>query len=384
MTPTRPLSILHLVSSERWTGVADPVISLASQQAASGHTVWLACIGGYTFEEKARESGVRIFTALTLDRRLHPPNLYADYRRLRQFIGDNDIDIVHTHLLHDNWLAGLALRGRQRPHLLVRTMHRFEWPRGDPFHKWLFGKRTDAMITTSESMRQRIAKRVGLPPERVDIVHGGVDLQRFNPSLDPSIVRDEFNIPPEAPVVGIVARLRDGRGHHWLLRAAPEVLAQAPEARFLIVGRGELKRDLRARIAASPHADRLVMTGYRDEDLPEAYAAMNCALFLGQGSEGTCRAILEAMACGRPVIGASVGGVRDIVEDGATGRLVEEDDCDGLADAITSLLTDTEKTANMGRNARKQCEERFTEERRASDILDIYERAWKRKHDTAL
>ena len=93
--PERKLSILHLVSSERWTGVAEPVISVGAAQSSDGHNTYLACIGGYTFEDQARQSGIEILTSLTMDRRLYPGNLYADYKRLREIVEQRGIDIIH-------------------------------------------------------------------------------------------------------------------------------------------------------------------------------------------------------------------------------------------------------------------------------------------------
>ena len=372
-------SILHLVSSERWTGVADPVISIAKQQHVFGHKTFLACIGGYTFEQQARQSGIEILTSLTMDRRLYPVNLYRDSKSLRRLVEKHQINVIHTHLLHDHWLAALALRSYNQPYLLLRTMHRFDWPRRDPLHKWLFRKRTDHLITTSEAMRQRILSRLGISPERVSVTYGGVDLERFHPGVDSEPLRAKFNIPAEAPVAGIVSRLRTGRGHEWLMRTAPSVIERMPQAHFLIIGRGEIKRSLREQISQAPERDHFHSPGYLSDELPAGYAAMTCSMFLGQGSEGTCRAILEAMACGKPVIGVDDGGVKEIIRHGETGLVVKKDDGAGLRDALLELLGDPGRAAEMGRRARAECASRFTEAVRSQGILDIYHRAWKAK-----
>ena len=376
----RKYSILHLVSSERWTGVADPVIATARKQSEWGHKVWLACIGGYTFEEQARAQGIEILTTLTMDRRLYIPNLYGDYKKLRRLVLENNIDVIHTHLLHDHWMAAMALRGLPRRHLLLRTMHRYDWPRRDLLHKWLFCRRTDHLMTTSEAMKKRIVGRLRLPPDRVDVIFGGVETYRFHPDCDGEALRREFGIPPDAPVAGIVARLRDGRGHDWLLRVFPRVLEEIPQAHLLIVGRGELKYPLRERIARMEARERIHMTGYRSDDLPEAYAAMDCALFLGQGSEGTCRAILEAMSSGRPVVGVDDGGVAEIIRDGVTGHVAAKDSEAALCEAMVSVLGDRDKARAMGAAARRQCLERFTEDARARAVLDAYDRTWQWKY----
>ncbi|MCX7049615.1 MAG: glycosyltransferase family 4 protein [Candidatus Sumerlaeota bacterium] len=373
-------SILHLVSSERWTGAADPVISLAKLQHLSGHKTFLACIGGYTFEQQARQSGIEILTSLTMDRRLYPINLYKDCKKLLRLVEKNQINVIHTHLLHDHWMAALALRSYKNPHLLLRTMHRFEWPRRDPLHQWLFRKQTDHLIATSEAMRQRILARLGVAPDHVSVSYGGVDLDRFHPGVDPAPLCARFHIPPGALVAGIVARMRAGRGHDWLMRTAPAVIGRIPKAHFLIIGRGELKHSVREQISQRPERGHLHSTGYLAEDLPLGYAAMTCSMFLGQGSEGTCRAILEAMACGKPVIGVDDGGVKEIIAHGRTGFVVKKDDDAGLRDALLELLGNPGRAAEMGRQAREECASRFTEEMRTQNILSAYQRVWNAKY----
>jgi len=375
----RSFRILHLASSERWTGVADPVVSLARQQQELGHEVWLACVPGRSFERRARRRGVRVINYFYLDRRLHPVHIARDIARIRRFVVENRIEIVHSHLLNDNWLSAVAIAGLRQPLLLVRTFHRWEPPRRDPLHKWLFGRRNDLAIATSRSLLHLFDNRIALAPGRAKVVYGGVDYDYFNPSVSGEAIRREFDLSPETPVAGIVARLTEGRGHNWLLEAAPEVARRLPRARILIVGRGPLKRPLRARIASSPLRETVIMTGYRKDDLRETYAALDAALFLGMGSEGTCRAALEAMATGRPVIATRSAALPEIIEDGRTGLLVKPADPRALADAIVRLLGDRDLCRRMGEAARQAVIERFSERRRAEETLEAYRAAWEAK-----
>jgi len=381
MVSERTFRILHLASSERWTGVADPVVSLAREQQRGGHEVWLACVPGQSFERRARQSGLRVIADFHLDRRLNPLGVLRDLRTLRRFVVENRIEIVHSHLLHDNWMAALALAGAARPPLLVRTFHRWEPPRADLFHKWLFGRRNDLTIATSRSLLEQFNGRVQLRPDAAAVVYGGVNTERFQPGASGEAFRREFRVAPNAPVAGIVARMTAGRGHRWLLDAAPEVVRRAPEARFFLIGRGALKRRLRAEIQSSACRDNVLMAGYRLHDLPEAYAALDVSLFLGMTSEGTCRAALEAMASGRPVIALRAGATPEIVDDGRTGLLVPPDDVQALAGALVRLLTGREERERMGRAARRAVLERFTESHRAEVTLEAYCAAWRRKFE---
>ena len=334
MTVERTFRILHLASSERWTGVAEPVVSLAREQQKAGCQVWLACVPGQSFERFARRHGVTVLEQFHLDRRLHPLRFWQDLRGIRRFVRENQIEIIHSHLLHDNWVAALALLGAQKPPLLVRTFHRWERPRSDIFHKWLFGRRNDLTIATSHSLLALFDGLIRLAPGTTAVIYGGVNYERFRPDLSRDTLRQEFRIASDAPVAGIVARMTPGRGHRWLLNAVPEIIRRMPQARVLLIGRGPLKRQLRADIASNSLGEHVILAGYRRTDLPEAYAALDVSLFLGMGSEGTCRAVLEAMATGRPVIAVREGALLEIVEDGKTGLLIEPDNPQALADAI--------------------------------------------------
>lgn len=383
MTTEQVFRVLHLASSERWTGVADPVVSLAREQAKAGHEVWLACVGGQSFEHRARRQGLRVVVEFHLDRRLHPVNLVKDFIGIRRFVAENRIDVVHSHLLNDNWLAAMALLWVERPPLLVRTFHRWEPPRNDPFHRWLFRRRNNLTIATSQSLLDLFDGRVALSPELTKVVYGGVDNERFNPEVSGVGVRDEFAVPLDAPVAGIVARMTPGRGHRWLMNAVPRVAQQLPQTRILIAGNGPLKKPIRADIAGSDLRKNVIMMGYRRQSqLPQTYAAFDVALFLGMGSEGTCRAVLEAMASGRPVIAVKAGALPEIVEHGKNGLLVESEDTDALAEAIVALLGRREERSRMAAAARQAVLERFTEKQRAESTVEAYRAAWQTRART--
>lgn len=379
MTTDQKFKIVHLASSERWTGVADPVVSLATQQQRAGHEVWLGCVPGGLFQQTARRCGLRILEEIKLDRRLHPLHLLSDVRILRRFFRENGIEIVHTHLLNDNWLAATALNHFRGRHLLVRTFHRWEKPRRDPLHRYLFTQRNHLSFTTSKSLLSLFDGRLSLPPETSRVVYGGVDTDLFNPTTSGESVRREFGLNANTPLAGYISRLNHGRGHDWLLDAVPDIVRRLPEARIMISGRGPLKKPLRERVAGSSLREHVIMSPFRTNDLCEAYASLDVALFLGLGSEGTCRAALEAMATGKPVIAPRSSALPEIINDGKTGLLVEPGDRQSLADALVRLLSNREERESMGRAARLAVLERFTEAHRAEATLEAYRKVWREK-----
>lgn len=365
----------------RWTGVAEPAASLAAQQQAAGYEVWVGAIWERSLEEGLTRRGLRLARQLEIPRRYNPLAIRRDILRLRQFLIQEKIDVVHCHLLHDHWLAALAVRGipRFKRPALVRTVHRYEPMRRDPWHRWLFAKATDLIITVSTEQKNLILHAYAEVEPRLAVIFGGVNPQRFKPGLPgAAAVRADMGEKPGAMVAGLVAHLGYNRGHKWLLRASVRVVEQLPNATIWIVGQGELKHWLRAELRKPQYQGRVLLTGYRKEDLAETYCAMDCALLLGLGSEGSARAALEAMATGRPVIAVERGALIDTIRDGVDGFLVHENDDEVLAEALIKLLSDNAACKTMGAAARQRILDGFTEEKRFEATEQAYQNALQR------
>jgi len=210
-----------------------------------------------------------------------------------------------------------------------------------------------------------------VPADRRHRLGGAVDLARFPPGLDGLAIRAELGLG-EAPVVGTVGRLVPGRGHDLLVEAFARLRGRLPAARLLIVGKGEGRPYVEAEIRRLGLEDVARFAGYRETDLPAALAAMDCFVLLGTGSEESCRAVLEAMAAGRPVLAASIGALPETVVDGETGWLVEGGDPEAVAARIETLLTDPKQARRMGAAGRQRVETAFAPARQAARVEAIY------------
>lgn len=364
----RSLRVLHLVANRWWTGSAEPALDLARALRARGHEVAFACIRGDALEAKARALGLPPVEGLVLERTTRPWALVRDVRALRRLIRACGVELVHAHLSHDHWLAALALRGSRVR--LVRTVHHRRALRRGPVAAWLFG-RTDAVVAVSRGIAAA-AGAAGIDPARVSVVPGAVDVERFFPGADGRGIRGELGLEG-CRVVGCVARLVPGRGHDVLLEAAHRLRGRVPGLRVLLVGRGEGRGAVERRVRELGLGGRVVFAGYRGDDLPEILAAMDVAVLLGAGSEESCRAILEAMAVGRPVVAARVGALAETVVDGETGWLVEAVP-EAIAERLAAVLADPERARAMGAAGRGRVEALFTPERRAAGVEGVYAR----------
>ncbi len=371
----RPLSILHLLSNRWWTGTAEPVLGLAQGLLERRQQVVLGVPAGSQVEELARKAGVPLLEGLRLDPRFHPSSWLQDVRTLSAFLRRTPVDVLHTHLSHDHWLALSAVRllnpSRGRVPLQVRTVHTPRPPRSLS-NRWLLRHGAAHLITVSSTLQRDLAERLRISSARISVIAGAVDSQRFHPALSGAHIRRELGMSATTPLVGIVARLAPSRGHLTLVEAFAQVHTTIPAARLLIVGKGEFRPQVERRIREFGLAEAVIFGGYREDDLPEVLAAMDIFVLLAPGSEGSCRAVLEAMAVGKAVVAMRVGALQDIVLDGETGILVAPHAQTALAHAISRLLRAQEQARQMGLRGRQRIEHGFSRPRQVEEVLQLY------------
>ncbi|RMF85048.1 MAG: glycosyltransferase family 1 protein [Nitrospinota bacterium] len=367
------MRILQLVSNRWWTGTADPVLSLSRGLQQAGFQVYFGCTRGDTLEKRAQQAGLSPLPWLSLDPK-KPHTFAQDLLALRRFVQAEQIDIIHTHLSHDHWLAGLVKRSCPDPSfLLFRTLHTARGLHNDPLHRWLFSHQTDHFFTVSRALQEECCRVGGIAATRISVVPGGVDTQRFHPDVDGRSIREEFHLAETAPVIGIVARLAPSRGHLTLLAALQHVVRRYPQVKLLIVGKGEYRPVLERHVRAQGLEKQVIFTGYREDDLPAVLAAMDVFVLLHGGSEGSCRALLEAMAMGKACVAGAEGALQENVEDRRSGLVVDPEDPREIAEAILCLLQDRQRAAQMGREARRRVERCFTEKHRVERTVEVYQ-----------
>jgi glycosyltransferase involved in cell wall biosynthesis len=295
--------------------------------------------------------------------------------------------IVHTHAAKAGTLGRLAalLSGRRRGRpRIVHTFHGHSLsgyfaPRTAALYRQIervLGRRTDGLIAVSEQVRDELVAMGIAPAERFEVIPLGFDLSRFD--LTPrarlaarEALRREFDIPLDAVVVTLVARLVPIKRVDRFLRAAV-ALGDISSVRFLIVGDGELHDSLRSSSNATALADRVTWTGFR-RDIPAVCVASDVVV-LCSDNEGTPVSLIEAAAAGLPTVSTTVGGAAKVVRDGETGVLVSRDDETGLVDALRTLVLDLSMRKRMGLAGRAHVVNTFSLERLVSDLDGLYQR----------
>ncbi len=365
------MTILQLAANRWWTGSADPVLRLVSGLSARGHRVLLGVIRGDRFEEKAREVGIEPIEGLNLRARGWPVPIVRDLVRLRALVSRERVDVIHAHHSHDHWLGRLAALGQERRIRVVRTFHNLRAVNPGRAARWLY-RGTDAVFAASRGIEAR-CRDVGIPAARVFWAPGIADTGRFIPDTDGRAIREEFALG-DAPVIVTVSRLAANRGHEALLAGFKVLHDRHPDARLLLVGKGETRTRLERVVQDLGLAGAAIFTGYRDRDLPAVLAAADCFVLMGAGSDESCRAALEAMAAARPVVARRVGALPETVVDGETGLLLDDDRAECVAAALARLLTDRDTARAMGRAGRRRAEEVFSAERAVTIVEDVYRR----------
>jgi glycosyltransferase involved in cell wall biosynthesis len=194
-----------------------------------------------------------------------------------------------------------------------------------------------------------------VPEERICVIRNGVDVERFRP-LDRAALRQAHAIEGETPLVGMVAAFKRQKGHADFFRMASAVLTRFPDARFLCVGEPlrdnqqgaeDYHREMQALVDSLGVRDRTIFWGAR-EDMPEVYNLCD-VIVLPSRREGTPNVLLEAMACGVPVVANDVADNRYVVPEGETGFVVPLDDVEALTDRVCRLLESPGLRERMGK-----------------------------------
>ena len=211
---------------------------------------------------------------------------------------------------------------------------------------------TDAFIAVAKPHGRYLATHEGCPARKVRVITNGVDVEIFHPRWPAPELREEFNLPQDAPIVGIVAALRPEKRHDLFLRSAQIIRRRIPKAHFLIVGDGPRREELQRLADELALGDCVHFLGTR-QDVPRVLSLLDVFLLTSE-MEANPVSILEAMATEKPVVAPDVGSVPETVAHGKTGFLFAPRDVEASASFVVDLLQNRELAAEMGRLAREQ------------------------------
>ena len=369
MIGNEQIHILHVLDSLAPGGLENGVVNVARRLHGDGFVIGAACLR-FRGEFAARMPDPGRVAVMGKGEGFS----WTAVRALRRHLRESRVDVVHTHNLGTLIYAALATWGG-RTHPIVHGEHgQLQAPdltcKRLLQRRWLFPLCRN-VHTVSGGLCDHL-RELGLDPRRrIVVTPNGVDCERFRPVDDPRAAKADLGLPPDSIVVGIVGRLVALKRHELLFEALERLAGTHPRLHLLVVGDGGADREVLIRaMETHPQAGRLRWTGHRD-DLERCYPAMDL-LAAPSEVEGLSNAVLEAMACGVPVLAHSACGNAEVIEDGVDGFLEEIVGAASLGDAIARQLGDPEKLRRSGDAARLSVQARFSLETMVEGYRRLY------------
>jgi glycosyltransferase involved in cell wall biosynthesis len=369
------MTVLHVRADQAIYGAERVILTLAKEQRRRGLDAQVACVerpGVTAFYDRLRDEGI---PAHRLESRGKVDG--AAVSRLKRLIDDEvRPGIIHSHSYKTDTTLALLSPFLRRRAGLVATNHL--WTNESTRLRFyeiidaLALRAFDRVVAVSEEIKHEMEAR-GVPEDKLAVVQNGLDYDELKVGQSQGKLRAALKTSaPDSLFVGYIGRLSPQKGLPYLIGAAAR-LAGRRNVYFVLIGEGELRAELEQQVRAQALDERVVFLGRRD-DVPDLLQELDMVV-LPSVREGTPMVLLEAMGVGRAVVASAVGGVRDVIEHGRTGLVVEPTDVPGLAQAITRLVDDPAERRALGRAAYAAVRDRFSSVAMARRYDQIYREA---------
>jgi len=363
------MNVLHLTTHLDMGGITIYIQRLARFLKPYGVKTHIFSSGG-SLESAFLQEGVLVYKRPVRTKNVLHPKLFLQLPFLVRLVRREKIQLIHAHTRVMQGLAFWLSLFTGVP--VVTTCHGFFKPKWGRFLMPAWGSR---VIAISTLVQEHLEKDMRVPAEKIKMIHNGVDPfvmdTAFN-RLTAAEAKSKFGLDPQAPVMGIVARLVKDKGHEFALRALKELSADYPKLQLLIVGNGPHRDNLERLAEELGVTQRVRFTGSVTE-VAECLRAMDFFVFPATWREGFGLSVIEAMLCQRPVIVTNIRAVSLLIRHQETGLLVEPSDTAALANALRVVIQSPQERRRLGENARKEVLEHFTMERMAREVWQLYQ-----------
>ncbi len=368
------MRILHLFSDWKWTGPAEPVLSLCENLQNQGVDVVLAYrktpidFPERTVDKEASKRGIRCYEGLKLNRYFSAGDWLHDLTSFGSYVEKEKFDVVHAHLSHDYFTAIAALSLRKLRPRIVRTDHKRDGLPLNLFMSWAMA-RTDGLVTYSQRLAKLDAKNFNFPEERLRIIPPGI-----KPYEGPDgNLRPELGISADDRVIGVIGRLKPDRGYDIILKAFSLLRSRVDKVKLVIVGRSsQIETSVMKPLRDLGIEKDVIIAGYRLNDYFLMIQTFDVYIMMRAGSDGSGRALREVLSLGRPAIVSDRGMLPDLVDDGRTG-FVTSWDAQDLASKMEILVNDASIRQRFGENARRRADEEWSFRLQAKAMKNFYE-----------
>jgi glycosyltransferase involved in cell wall biosynthesis len=311
--------------------------------------IFVAATHGGEFEGRLRELDIQFFS-VNMGRRLS----WKPVTQLRDIIRQNKIALVHSQGARADFFARVAGRIANAPHILCTLAMPVEGFDVGFLRKKIYrladqisARYVERFIVVSDSLRTTLIEGRGISSQLVVRIYNGIELHQYHPDLKETSLRNNWGIPPSAPLVGAIGRMVWQKGFEFLIHAIPEIISDIHDVRFLFVGDGPLKSDLERLVRQLDISHKVIFAGFRPD-------------------------ISRAMAMAKPIVATRINGIEEQISDGEEGLLVPPQSTKTLSAAVLELIQNNELASRLGTAARRKVETYFSVERMVGETEKVY------------
>ncbi|MBC8554277.1 MAG: glycosyltransferase [Candidatus Brocadiales bacterium] len=373
----RKINVVHLVEELTIGGLEKILTTIVLNLNKKKYNVSVWCLreGGF-FADKLVKEGIDV-KILHISTSRNPLSIYKLYRLLKS----HKFDIIHTHAYSAGTIGRVSAFLAGVPVIISHNQNVYDY-----YNKYYhFVERflsyiTDGIICVSDVVKKFANETQGIDTKKLVTIYNGIENLRSVSRKETSALRKELGIPIDHSVIGVIAQFSEKKGFGYLIRSASILLKCRKDVNFLLVGDGTIMGDMKQLCHNLKIEKNVIFAGERS-DIPEMLSLIDIFV-LPSIREGLPLAILEAMACGKPVIATNVGGVPEVVKNGINGILVQPQDPEALHGAMKELLNDAGKRERMGRAGRDICAKGFSSRVMVDRIEELYDILLERKRKT--
>ncbi len=365
------LNILMSCGSYSWGGLEMISLETAKKLEETGLNVKILCSINSQLEEESKKQGFETIPVFSKNNKI-----LSSIVKLKRYLTNNNIDVIHTNHSHDIWVLTPALNFSRSKAKLFLTKHMASGvKKTDLFHKYLY-KRLDGIFTISRYIEQSVKDTCPVPFEKIHMLPVGIDFDRFDHAkINKDGLKKQYSLPHDKLIIGITGRMTPGKGHEEFIEAATIINVNYQEkVHFVIIGNASYgeenyENDIK-QLSHSLKIENITFTGYTSE--PQKLMGVLDILVLPSHNESFGRVLLEAMSLKIPVAASGNAGVLDIVIDNETGLLFEPKNPKQIAEKLTELIESSKLRNKFAENGYKRVKDVFAFKIMTDKLTEFY------------
>lgn len=374
------INIAHIITKLELGGAQENTLYTVKNLPKDRYNVFLiAGKEGYLVDEANAIQDIKVILLSTLRREINPVLDIVTLIKLRNILKKENIQIVHTHSSKAGIIGRTAGFFAKVP-IIIHTIHGFSFNDHQNYfirNLYILLERicasfTDMLITVSSSdIKKGLKAGIGNLSKYI-LIRSGINIDKsISTHVNIEEKKKELNLPINKPIVTMIACFKPQKAPLDFIKTASDIAFKLPDTQFLLVGDGELRKDIEKLIISLNLSSNIKLLGWR-KDITEILEITD-VFVLTSLWEGLPRTILEAMASAKPVVATNVDGSKEVIIDGKTGYLTNPHDIKMIAEKVIFLLQNQDIAEQMGKNGRNSLNDSFKISKMVGHIEKLYE-----------